>query len=131
KRQVPSSIWERLPRRSRSSRNPVRFSRVLPPRIRRLSGLVSTRSPCWTMKQGTMRTQPIRFLFRGPTSGANLILAEKTLVEAAADLEPLWKQDPANDVWIAYLANTQVRLGILKEALHMPGASAELSRKSL
>ena len=61
----------------------------------------------------------------------NLILAEKTLVEAAADLEQLLKHDPANDVWIAYLANTEVRLGVARETLHIPGATAELSRKSL
>jgi tetratricopeptide (TPR) repeat protein len=61
----------------------------------------------------------------------NLILAEKTLVQAAADLEQLLKQDPANDVWKAYLANTQVRIGIIRGVLHSPNVSEELSRKSL
>ena len=61
----------------------------------------------------------------------NLILAEKTLVQAAADLELLLKHDPANDVWKAYLANTQVRIGVIRAILHIPSASDELSRKSL
>jgi hypothetical protein len=61
----------------------------------------------------------------------NLIHAEKTLVQAAADLEQLLKQDPANDVWKAFLASTQVRIGVIREALHVRGASDELSRKGL
>ena len=62
---------------------------------------------------------------------ANLILAEKNLVEAAADLERLLKQDPANDVWKAFLASMQVRIGVIRASLHTPGASDELSRKGL
>jgi tetratricopeptide (TPR) repeat protein len=61
----------------------------------------------------------------------NLTLAEKTLVQSAADLEQLLKQDPSNDVWKAYLANTQVRIGIIRGVLHSANASGELSRKSL
>jgi len=61
----------------------------------------------------------------------NLILAERTLVQAAADLEQLLKKDPANDVWKAYLADTQVRIGVIGGILHIPSASDELSRKSL
>ena len=61
----------------------------------------------------------------------NLNLAEKTLLQAAADLEQLLKQDPANDVWKAYLANMQARIGIIRGVLHSPNASGELSRKSL
>jgi tetratricopeptide (TPR) repeat protein len=61
----------------------------------------------------------------------NLILAEKTLVQAAAGLERLLKQDPANDVWKAFLASIQVRIGVIRANLHTPGASDELSRKGL
>ncbi len=46
----------------------------------------------------------------------NLILAEKTLAQAAADLERLLKQDPANDVWKAFLASMQVRIGVIRES---------------
>ena len=62
---------------------------------------------------------------------ANLILAEKKLVEAAADLERLLKQDPANDVWKAFLASMQVRIGVIQSSLHTPGASEESARKAL
>jgi tetratricopeptide (TPR) repeat protein len=68
---------------------------------------------------------------RGSERRVNLILAEKTLVQAVADLELLLKQDPANDVWNANLANTQVRIGIIRGNLHIPGASDGLLRKSL
>lgn len=61
----------------------------------------------------------------------NLTLAEKILVQAAADLELLLKQDPANDVWIANLANTQVRIAIIRGNLHIPSASDEGLTKSL
>ena len=61
----------------------------------------------------------------------NLTLAEKALVQSAANLERLLKQDPANDVWKAFLANTQVRIGVIREVLRIPGASDELSRKGL
>jgi tetratricopeptide (TPR) repeat protein len=61
----------------------------------------------------------------------NLNLAEKTLVQSAAVLERLLKQDPANDVWKAFLANTQVRIDVIRETLHIPEASDELSRKGL
>jgi tetratricopeptide (TPR) repeat protein len=61
----------------------------------------------------------------------NLNLAEKTLVQSAVDLERLLEQDPANDVWKAFLADTQVRIGVIRGILHTPGASEELSRKSL
>ena len=62
---------------------------------------------------------------------ANLNLAEKTLAQAAADLERLLKQDPANDVWKAFLGFLQVRIGAIRSILHIPGASDELSRKGL
>jgi len=61
----------------------------------------------------------------------NLILTERILVQSAAYLERLLKQDPANDGWKALLANTQVRIGTIRIILHMPGASDELSRKGL
>jgi serine/threonine protein kinase len=61
----------------------------------------------------------------------NLNLAEKTLVQSAATLERLLKQDPTNDVWKAFLANTQVRIGIIRQVLRIPGASDELPRKGL
>ena len=62
---------------------------------------------------------------------ANLIFAEKTLAQAAAGLERLLKQDPANDVWKAFLASIQVRIGVIGSILHTSGASVELSRKAL
>jgi tetratricopeptide (TPR) repeat protein len=63
---------------------------------------------------------------------ANLILAEKTLVEAASGLERLVKQDPANDVWKASLASLRVRIGVIRANLHTPAAATdELSRKAL
>jgi hypothetical protein len=52
-------------------------------------------------------------------------------VQAAAGLERLLKQDPANDVWKAFLASIQVRIGVIRANLHTPGASDELSRKGL
>jgi tetratricopeptide (TPR) repeat protein len=61
----------------------------------------------------------------------NLILAEKTLAQAAAGLERLLKQDPANAVWKASLASIQVRIGVIRGIQHTPGASDELSRKAL
>jgi tetratricopeptide (TPR) repeat protein len=61
----------------------------------------------------------------------NLILAEKTLAQAAAGLERLLKQDPANDVWKAFLASVQVRIGVIRGILNTPGAPDELSRKAL
>ena len=61
----------------------------------------------------------------------NLMLADKTLEQAAAVLEQLSKQDPANDVWKAYLANLQVRIAVVRGTVHLPGPSDELSRRSL
>ncbi|MGO9274285.1 MAG: protein kinase domain-containing protein [Terriglobia bacterium] len=62
----------------------------------------------------------------------NLILAEKTLVQAGSGLERLLKQDPANDVWKAFLASIQVRIGVIRANLHTPAAATdELPRKAL
>ena len=61
----------------------------------------------------------------------NLILAGKSLRQAAADLELLLKQDPANAIWKAFLASIEVRIGVINATLHIPGASDELSRKGL
>ena len=62
---------------------------------------------------------------------ANLIRAEKTLTQAAAALDRLLKQDPANDVWKAALGSVEVRIAVARSKLHPPAASEELSRKSL
>jgi tetratricopeptide (TPR) repeat protein len=62
---------------------------------------------------------------------ANLILAENTLALAAAGLDRLVKQSPANDVWTAFLAGIQVRIGVVKAGLHTRGASEEPLRKAL
>jgi hypothetical protein len=62
---------------------------------------------------------------------ANLVLAEKNLAQAAAGLERLLKQDPANDIWKASLASIQVRIGVIRGNLHIPGGSDELSKKAL
>jgi tetratricopeptide (TPR) repeat protein len=62
---------------------------------------------------------------------ANLGVAQKSLVQAAAGLERLLKQDPANDVWKALLASIQVRIGVARAILHTPGDSDELSREGL
>jgi tetratricopeptide (TPR) repeat protein len=61
----------------------------------------------------------------------NLVLAEKKLAQAAADLERLLKQDPANDVCKSFLGFIQVRIGTIRRILHTPGASDELSRRGL
>jgi tetratricopeptide (TPR) repeat protein len=61
----------------------------------------------------------------------NLTQAEKKLAEATTDLERLLKQDPANDVWKAFLGLAQVRIGAVRRILHAPGASDELSRRGL
>jgi eukaryotic-like serine/threonine-protein kinase len=62
---------------------------------------------------------------------ANLSLAQKRLVESAADLERLLTQDPANDVWKAFLASIRVRIGVINASLHNPGATDELSTRGL
>ena len=62
---------------------------------------------------------------------ANLIRAEKTLTQAAAALERLLKQDPANDVWMAALGSIEVRIAVARSNLPPPAASEELSRKGL
>jgi tetratricopeptide (TPR) repeat protein len=61
----------------------------------------------------------------------NLSLAETNLVQAAAGLEGLLKQDPANDVWKASHASIQVRIGVIRAILHTSGTSDELSMKAL
>ena len=62
---------------------------------------------------------------------ANLVLAEKNLAQAAAGLERLLKQDPPNDVWKAFLASIQVRIGVIRGNLHIPGGSDESAKKAL
>jgi tetratricopeptide (TPR) repeat protein len=61
----------------------------------------------------------------------NLMLAERNLSQSAGDLEQLLKQDPNNDLWKAYLASTQVRLGVVRAVLHPPGVPPEASQHSL
>jgi tetratricopeptide (TPR) repeat protein len=61
----------------------------------------------------------------------NLVLAEKKLAQAAADLERLLRQDPANDVCKSFLGFIQVRIGAIRRILNIPGASDELSRRGL
>jgi len=63
--------------------------------------------------------------------GANLVLAEKKLAEAADDMERLLKQDPTNDVWIAFDANIEVRICVIRSILHTAGAWGESARKAL
>jgi tetratricopeptide (TPR) repeat protein len=70
----------------------------------------------------------------GATAGerrVNLTVAEKKLVQAAAGLERLLKQDPANDVYKSFLGFMQVRIGAIRGFLHTPGAWEELSRRGL
>jgi tetratricopeptide (TPR) repeat protein len=62
---------------------------------------------------------------------ANLILAEKKLAEAAAGMDLLLKQDPANDVWTAFHASVQVRISVIQSSLHTAGAWEESARKAL
>jgi tetratricopeptide (TPR) repeat protein len=53
-------------------------------------------------------------------------------VQAVAGLEQLLKQDPANDVWKAFLASIQVRIGVVRANLHTQAAATdELSKKAL
>ena len=61
----------------------------------------------------------------------NLSLAEKSLVQAATDIERLLTQDRTNGVWKAFLASIQVRIGVLRANLQTPRASPDLSRKGL
>ena len=68
---------------------------------------------------------------KGGDRRVNLIHAEKNLVEAAADLERLLKQDPTNDVWKADRGNAQVRIGVIRAALQTPGGSDEVTRQGL
>jgi tetratricopeptide (TPR) repeat protein len=68
---------------------------------------------------------------RIPDMRANLMHAEKILLQAAAVLERLLEQDPANDLWKAYLASMQVRIGAARGNLRAPAASDELATKSL
>jgi len=69
----------------------------------------------------------------GKSSGrrANLSAAERKLMLAAAGLERLLKQDPANDVWKADLCLMRVRLGVIRATLHGPDVSEELTRSAL
>ena len=62
---------------------------------------------------------------------ANLVLAEKKLVGAADAMERLLKQDPANEVWIAFHANAEVRISVIESSLHTAGAWEESGRKAL
>jgi tetratricopeptide (TPR) repeat protein len=62
---------------------------------------------------------------------ANLVLAEKKLAQAAAAMESLLKQDPANDVWRAFHASIQVRVSVIQSSLHTPGPWEESARKEL
>ncbi|MGA2078257.1 MAG: serine/threonine-protein kinase [Terriglobia bacterium] len=62
---------------------------------------------------------------------ASLVLAEKKLAQAAAALESLLKQDPANDVWRAFHASVQVRISVIQSSLHTAGAWEESARKAL
>jgi tetratricopeptide (TPR) repeat protein len=68
---------------------------------------------------------------KGRDRQANLVHEEKNLVEAAADLEQLLKQDPTNDVWKADRGRMQVRIGVIRAALQTPGASDELTHQGL
>ena len=61
----------------------------------------------------------------------SLVLAEKKLVEAADAMERLLKQDPANDVWIAFHASLQVRISVIQSGRHTAGAWEESARKAL
>ncbi|MGO8786322.1 MAG: protein kinase domain-containing protein [Terriglobia bacterium] len=62
---------------------------------------------------------------------ANLLHAEKELVEAEADLELLLKHDPANDLWRANWGSSQVRSGIIRANLHLPEGPDELTKQGL
>jgi len=68
---------------------------------------------------------------KGRERRVNLVHEERNLVEAAADLERLLKQDPTNDVWKADRGRMQVRIGVIRAALQAPGASDELTRQGL
>ena len=68
---------------------------------------------------------------KGRDRRVNLVHEERNLVEAAADLERLLKQDPTNDVWKADRGRMQVRIGVIRAALQTPGASDELTRQGL
>ena len=62
---------------------------------------------------------------------ANFAAAEKDLEEAAAGLERLSRQDPANDVWKSFLGSALVRLGVARGFLEGAGAAAVVSAQGL
>jgi eukaryotic-like serine/threonine-protein kinase len=62
---------------------------------------------------------------------ANLDLAEKKLAQAAAGMDLLLQQDPANDVWTALQASLQVRLSVIQSSLHTAGAWEQSARRAL
>jgi len=61
----------------------------------------------------------------------NLLAAERSFEEFAAVSEQMLRQNPANEDWKVSLAQAQVRIGSLRQVLHLPGESEALSRKGL
>jgi tetratricopeptide (TPR) repeat protein/predicted Ser/Thr protein kinase len=61
----------------------------------------------------------------------NLLSAERSLEEFAAVSEQMLRQNSANEDWKVGLAQAQVRIGSLRQDLHLPGESEALSRKGL
>jgi tetratricopeptide (TPR) repeat protein/predicted Ser/Thr protein kinase len=61
----------------------------------------------------------------------NLLAAERYLEEFAAVSEQMLRQNPANEDWKMSLANAQVRIGSLRQVLHLPGESEAPSKKGL
>jgi eukaryotic-like serine/threonine-protein kinase len=61
----------------------------------------------------------------------NLLAAERSFEEFAATLEQMLRQNPANEDFKAGHADAQVRIGSLRQVLHLPGESEALSRRGL
>jgi tetratricopeptide (TPR) repeat protein len=60
-----------------------------------------------------------------------LLEAEGLLEQSAYTLEQMLKLAPPQEEWNGLLANAQVRLGSLRQVLHVPGESEALSRRGL
>ena len=59
----------------------------------------------------------------------NLAAAEKLYAQFASIFETILKKDPTNESWKVNHASAEVHLGTLQQQLHMPGDSADTSRK--
>ena len=60
-----------------------------------------------------------------------MLAAERTLEEFAATTEQMLRQQPANEDFKVGLGDAQVRIGSLRQVLHLPGESESLSQRGV